>query len=113
MTPDELLATLLGIYPSFGVDWAEETSVSNGYWDDAPSYQRIVNTFCQFFGVEAPKASLGQLLATAKLVNDAVEAGGNLECAMSTGLLEHLHQIEATSYLQPYLSERARQELRG
>jgi hypothetical protein len=113
MTPADLLAALLAIYPSFGQDWAEETAISNGYWDDTPSFQRIVMTFCQYFGGAAPKATPHQLLATAKLVNDAVEAGGKLQIAVSTGLLEHLHQIEATKYLLPHLSERAKQELRG
>ena len=113
MTPADILAALLAIYPSFGDDWAVETAISNGYWDDTPTFQRIFMTFCQYFGVEAPKASLEQLLATARLVNDAVAAGGDLENAVSTGLLEHLHQIEATKYLLPHLSERARQELRG
>ena len=50
---------------------------------------------------------------TAKLINEAVDAGGDLENAVSTGFLEHLHQIEATKYLLPYLTERAKQELRG
>jgi hypothetical protein len=113
MNPTELLASLLAIYPTFGEDWAEETAVSNGYWDDTPNFQRIVNTFCQFFGVVAPSATPQQLMATAKLVNDAVDAGGDLEAAVSTGLLEHLHQIEATKYLRPHLSDRAKQELRG
>jgi hypothetical protein len=112
MTPAELLAALLEIYPSFKEDWAAETGVSNGYWDDTLTFQRIVMTFCQYFGVAAPKATPHQLLATAKLVNDGVDAGGDLEIAMSTGLLEHLHQIEATKYLLPHLTERARQELR-
>jgi hypothetical protein len=113
MTPADLLAALLAIYPSFRDDWAEETAVSNGYWDDAPTFQRIIMTFCQFFGVAAPKATPQQLIATAKLLNEAVDAGGELEIAVSTGLLEHLHQIEATAYLLPHLSDRARQELRG
>jgi hypothetical protein len=94
MTPADLLAALLAIFPSFEEDWAEETAVSNGYWDDTLTFQRIVMAFCQYFGVAAPKATRHQLLATAKLVNDAVEAGGKLEIAVSTGLLEHLHQIE-------------------
>ena len=111
MNPDEFLAALLAIYPSFELAWEEETAISNGYWDDALTFQRIVMTFCQYFGVEAPKASSQQLLETAMLINGAVEAGGELEIAVSTGLLEHLHQIEATNYLRPHLSERAIQEL--
>jgi hypothetical protein len=113
MTPADLLAALIAIFPSFAEEWSAETSISYGYWDDEPSFQRIMMTFCTFFGVAAPKATQQQLLATAKLLNGAVEAGGGLENAVSTGLLEHLHQIEATKYLLPHLSERAKQELRG
>src|SRR5271169_35478 len=102
MTPADLLAALIAIFPSFAEDWDAETAVSHGYWDDAPTFQRIVMTFCEYFGVAAPKATPQQLFATAKVVNDAVETGGDLEIAVSTGLLEHLHQIEATKYLLPY-----------
>ena len=113
MTPADLLAALLPIYPSFADNWNVNTAVSHGYWDDTPTFQRIVMEFCAFFGIAAPKATPHQLLATAKLVNDAVESGGDLENAVSTGFLEHLHQIEATRYLLPYLTDRAKQELRG
>ena len=112
MTPTDLLNAFLAIYPSFGDDRAAETAVSHGYWDDEPDFQRIVMTFCQFFGVAAPTATPQQLMETAKLVNDAMDTGGDLEIAVSTGLLEHLHQINGTKFLLPHLSERAKHELR-
>jgi len=40
-------------------------------------------------------------------VNAAVAAGGLLEDAFATCLLEHLHQIRALQAFRPYLSESA------
>jgi hypothetical protein len=48
MTPADLLAALTAIFPSFAEDWDAETALSHGYWDDTPTFQRIVRTFCQY-----------------------------------------------------------------
>jgi hypothetical protein len=111
VTPPGLLVALQAIYPSFAEDWYTDNSF--GYEDDTFPFHPVFMEFCMFFGVAAPAATEQQLLATAKLINEAVDAGGDLENAVSTGLLEHLHQIEAAKYLLPHLSERAKRELRG
>ena len=42
MTPADLLAALLSIYPSFADDWNANTAISHGYWDDSPSRRRLL-----------------------------------------------------------------------
>jgi len=66
--------------------------------------------FTQFFGVEAASLSEAQLRSFGALVNAAVAAGGLLENAFSTCLLEHLHQIGALEVLHPHFSALAREQ---
>ena len=77
--------------------------------DDTPTFHSVVMAFTQFFGAEKVSFSEDELRPFGALINAAVAAGGSLENAFGTCLLEHLHQIRASKILRPYLSERARE----
>jgi len=111
MTPENLLLALTSIFPSFQAEW--ETENPYIHEDGSFTFHSVFLEFTDFFGVQAAKSSTKQLLATATIINDAVSDKSDLENAVSTCFLEHLHQIKAVKYLRPYLNERALAEVRA
>lgn len=63
------------------------------------SYSKAANTLSQ-----------KQLRQLGKLVSSLVEKNSDLENAVATCFLEHLHQAKGLKLLWPYLSEKARAE---
>jgi hypothetical protein len=101
-SPEQLLEDLYAIFPAYRTCRSIQT-------DDAPTFHSVLREFTSFFGAELASFSEAQLRAFGDLVNSAVAAGGSLENAFGTCLLEHLHQIRAFLVLRPYLSEIARE----
>ncbi len=106
-SPAELLEELYDIFPEYRGSYTGPTH------DGDPSFHSVLVGFSTAFGRLASGASEGQLRAFAQLVNTAVEGGGDLENALGTCLLEHLHQIDALRELRPYLSKVARERTKA
>ena len=101
-SPEELLDRLFSIFPEY------RASYDGPIHDEAPSFHSVLVGFASDFSgslASAPPRQLGELGAMASA---AVAAGGDLENAFGTCLLEHLHQIKAKQALWPYLSPAAR-----
>jgi len=106
-SPEHLIEELFEIFPLY------RTSYSGPIHDDTPSFHSVLMAFTPFFGAEKSSFSEAQLRAFCVLINTAVAAGGSLENAFGTCLLEHLHQIKASKILRPHLSELAREKMRA
>ena len=81
--------------------------------NSTPTFHSVLMAFAPFFGAEASSFSETQLHSFGELISAAVAAGGSLENAFGTCLLEHLHQIGAERILRPHLSELAREITRA
>ena len=101
-TSEALLEELFTIFPEYRAD-------HRPIHDDTPTYHSVLMAFTLFFGGQTASFSERQLRSFGELVSAAVAAGGSLENAFATCLLEHLHQIRASQVLRPYLSELARE----
>jgi hypothetical protein len=102
-SPEELLEELFTIFPQY-------RAVNDGpIHDDTLTYHSVLMAFNPFFGSQITTLSEQQLRAFGELVSTAVVAGGILENAFGTCLLEHLHQIRALWAFRPYLSKSARE----
>jgi len=101
-SPAELLEELFTLFPDY------KASYSGPIHDEPPSFHSVLIDFSTDFGRLVDGASEKQLRSFAHLVNVAVERGGALENALSTCLLEHLHQIRALSAFRPDLVKLAR-----
>jgi hypothetical protein len=75
------------------------------------SFHAVLTDFIYFFGKNISAFNEGRLRNFGSLINDAVEAGGQLENAFGTCLLEHLSQIRGTKPLISYLSNEAKKRL--
>jgi hypothetical protein len=106
-SPEQLLEELFEIFPQY------RAAYDGPFHDDTPTFHSVVMAFTQFFGAEKASFSEAQLRSFGALINAAVAAGGSLENAFGTCLLEHLHQIRASKILRPYLSEMARERTRA
>jgi hypothetical protein len=103
-SPEQLVEELFTIFPEYRVCHRTQTG------GDAANYHSVLRNFTCFFGAELASFTEVQLRAFGDLVSTAVAAGGSLENAFGTCLLEHLQQIRASRVLRPYLSERAREK---
>jgi len=100
-SPEALLEELFAIFPEY------RAAYDGPLRDYTPTYHSVLITFIPFFGGRLTSFPEKQLRAFGDLVNAAVAAGGLLEDAFATCLLEHLHQIRALQAFRPYLSESA------
>jgi hypothetical protein len=78
--------------------------------DKPETFHRVMLEFTYSFGKAANSLSSAQLRQIGNLVNEAVDHSDDLENAVATCFLEHLHQIHARKVLWPYLSKKARAE---
>jgi hypothetical protein len=101
-TPEQLLKELFELFPQYRVAY------DGPIHDDTPTFHSVLMAFTPFFGEERASFSETQLSSFGALISAAVAAGGPLENAFGTCLLEHLHQIQALKILRPHLSELAR-----
>src|SRR5213083_2662262 len=102
-SPEQLLEELFTIFPAYRVRHRTQAEAN------AATYHSVLREFTCFFGAELASFTEAQLRALGDLVSTAVAAGGSLENAFGTCLLEHLQQIRASRVLRPYLSELARE----
>jgi hypothetical protein len=102
-TPEALLEELFTIFPEY------RAAYDGPIHDETSTYHSVLMAFTPFFGGRSASLPESQLRAFGELVNTAVAAGGLLENAFGTCLLEHLHQIQASKILRPHLSKAARE----
>jgi len=100
-SPEELLVQLFTIFPEY------RASYTGPIHDEAPSFHSVLIDFSTSFGWLAGASSEKQLFSFGQLVNAAVEAGGVLENAFVTCLLEHMHQTGVLPAFRPYFSKRS------
>ena len=103
---DELLEQLFTTFPEY------RASYSGPIHDYAPSFHSVLIYFSTAFGRLAITSSEKQLRSFGALVSAAVQAGGALENAFETGLLEHLHQIQAVRF-RKFLTKSAREKAKA
>ena len=106
-SPEELDTELERIFPGYS------TSTYPPVHDDTPSFHSVLLGFAPYLGGRLDSFTPEQLREFGELVNAAVAGGGTLENAFGTCLLEHLHQIRASSVLRPHLSKLARSRMRA
>ena len=103
-SPDQLLEELFRIFPQY------RAAYEGPIHDDRPSFHSVLMAFTPFFGTQIASFTETQLCSFGGLISASVAAGGPLENAFGTCLLEHLHQIRAAKLLRPHLSELAREK---
>ena len=101
-SPQDLLERLFTIFPAY------RTSYTGPVHDDSPSFHSVLIGFASDFSGSLASSPPRQLREFGALASAAVEAGGDLENAFETCLLEHLRQIRTKRALWPYLSPTAR-----
>jgi hypothetical protein len=102
-TPVSLAATLTEMFPAFALELEDESVTS--YHQVIQRLTPMITRYLQ----EAPKQTVE---AFCVLVNEMVAAGGDIENAISTCLLEHASQVKVGNIIRPYLNAAAKQELR-
>ncbi|HTA79548.1 MAG TPA: hypothetical protein VK720_08370 [Terracidiphilus sp.] len=102
----QLLAALKEIFPQFGQgDVVEDVKDA-----DDTGLHCVMRHFTEYFGANHPQFSERQLTALARLLDEAVMVNDDLENAVATCMLEHLHQINGCRALSPYLSQKAKEQ---
>lgn len=108
-SPEALRLQLGLLLPAFIVDCYDPAPLPPEE-DEPETFHRVMCEFTYSFGKAASSLSPTKLRQIANLINDAVDRSDNLENAVTTCFLEHLHQIHAHNILWPYLSKKARAE---
>jgi len=103
MTPQELREWLVTVFPSFQKEWDEE--------EDCHSLHQVFMLFAPYFGSNAQAFTEIQLTALGDLINRAVRNDDDLENAISTCFLEHLHQVNPDKVMSPHLSNQAKRKM--
>ena len=108
-SPEALRMQLGLLLPSF-IDDCYDPEPLPPEEDEPETFHRVMREFTYSFGKAASSLSSAQLRQIGNLVNEAVYRSDNLENAVATCFLEHLHQIHARKVLWPFLSNKARSE---
>ncbi len=108
--PRELVDRLLTLFPGFSEEWDEGEGF--GYENEEYSFHSIMLTFGPLSATFLKASGRRTIQAFGELLNRSVENGGDLENAVSTCLLEHASQLGISRIIKPYLSPKARAELR-
>jgi hypothetical protein len=110
--PRETLDQLCEMFPSFADWWAEEKAPPEDGLVDGLYYEwshhRVAATFLCYFSTNHPQFTRKQLKQFGDWVNMALMTEGDLENAVATCFLEHLHQVGMHRVLAPYLSRKAK-----
>jgi hypothetical protein len=94
-----MLAQLQEIFPGFVHEWDEDE------WPGmSRTFHGVVRDITEYFVATAAACSESQLQHFASWLNGSVEAGGDIENAVSTCFLEHSHQLGFYGLLVPHLS---------
>jgi hypothetical protein len=101
-TAKELWSLLTEIFPGFSADCVEEEIQSE------TTFHFVMRDFTPYFSGNLYTFSETQLKKLGSFINDAVAVDDNLENAVATCLLEHLHQVRSYKILAPFLSRQAK-----
>lgn len=108
-TPSELRDLLYKIFPVYRTHWEDSDNpfISE---DGTFNFHGVMIDFTEYFARSLDALSEKQLRELGGLIDAAVAEDGPLENAVSTCLLEHLHQIKASKVLGPFLSPIAKEK---
>lgn len=98
----ELWALLTEIFPGFAEDCSEEEVQSGA------TLHFVMRDFAPYFSGHRNAFSERQVKALARFINEAIAVPDDLENAVSTCFLEHLHQVSSYNVLAPFLSREAK-----
>jgi hypothetical protein len=101
-TAKELWVLLTKIFPGFSAD-CEEIEIESD-----TTLHFVMMDFTPYFSGKLETFSENQLKKLALFINDAVSVDDNLENAVGTCFLEHLHQVCSYKALAPFLSRQAK-----
>ena len=101
-TAKELSTLLTEIFPGFSADCEVEEI------QPETTLHFVIRNFTTYFSDSRDTFSEFQLKKLAHFINDAVAVDDNLENAVSTCFLEHLHQVRSYKVLAPFLSREAK-----
>lgn len=96
------MAFLIALDPAFETELEGEDS-------EQLTHHQIMILFAQYFGANRDAFTAKQLQRLGEWLNGAIAAGGELENAVSTCLLEHSRQLKIDRVLAPYLSPLAKE----
>lgn len=102
-SPSSLAQALVELFPSFAAQIEGE---------DITGYHQVIGLLTPVITGYLHEAPKGTTERFCEVVNAMVDAGGEVENAISTCLLEHVSQVKVRRIISPYLSASARQELR-
>ena len=106
-SPEELEEALFDIFPEYRANY------DGPFHEDTPTFHSVIMNFVPFFGANSTAFSTAQLKKFGVVINLATLEDGILGNAISTCLLEHLHQINAGKILRPYLSDASRYKMQA
>lgn len=109
LTPDELLQTIVEIFPTFLDDYLIE-ALNERKQEGTALLHFVMLNFMPYFSRNRESFSEKQLKAFGVFINGAVAVEDNLENAVSTCFLEHLRQTQSYKTLAPFLSNNAKKK---
>jgi hypothetical protein len=101
-TAKELWALLIQMFPGFREDCSEKEVQSDA------TLHFVMRDFTPYFSGNVDTFSERQIKALARFINEVVAVDDNLENAVGTCFLEHLHQVRSYKVLAPFLSRAAK-----
>lgn len=107
VSPQELASRLSELFSAW--NWEELEPQFPG--DTPTNYHAILMDFAPHARTVMEAAEPTVIRRFARLVNQAIRQGGELENAMTTCFLEHASQLKVRTILRPHLSEVSKSEL--
>jgi hypothetical protein len=104
----DLVNDLVQIFPEFAAYWEGDNEEEEFR---SSSLHSVYMSFLPFLGTVQPTQKQWALLADH--LSNAVAAGGDLENAVDTCVLEHLHQVRLNRIIRPLLSKKAQGYVRS
>lgn len=101
-SPEQLLDHLSQVFPDFKLEFDELDDPSQGF-----TYHRLMLDFLVYWGAIARTATDSQIIELARIINESVNIGGDIENAIDTCFLEHLSQVRGLKPIERYLSPAA------
>jgi len=112
--PQETLAQLCALLPSFSESWARENVPAQDGWVDGVHYEwshhHVMRIFLEHFAEHHAELSEKQLKRIGSWLTQAVSSDSALENAVSTCFLEHMRDVGIERILKPHLSPEARRK---
>jgi hypothetical protein len=110
--PQETLRDLCEMFPSFEEWWKDEQAPPEDGLVDGVYYKwthhRVMFEFLEYFAKNHESFTEKQLKRFGDWLNAAVSSYSDLENAISTCFLEHMHQVKINRVLAPYLLRAAK-----